>query len=447
MNLDALRDYCGSLLDYDPINPTYTAELTSFLNDAQQRLLGDRPWSFLITEQVIKSRTDVSLRLSFTNGNASVAVPAGEPNLPVGTATLPGSEYELGTMTVTDSNGLTGEYVVRFVQSVTALHLDRPFAGASGAYTVTLKRRDVYLPADTAQVMAVLDSSVGYPQEVSFLSKLDRDCYLLDPDTLGTPESFLEGEAEYVPAPRSVRGISAVTVSAGQGVRTVQVYQVNVRAPAYYGFDSYPGYSGGFESGLSPALTFTLSDTQELQINPDVISSSSGLYRRYYFTCTDEGIDAPRRLRGATVDTVPPTGAGAFNASTALSTLQSQNFDTITPRYQRTQSGAHRALQLYPHSSSDSELTVRRLIVPQDMEEAQDTPAVPSAYARVIAYEALAQLAIKADQAPLSVAFERKRAMIYQGMEQRYLGKPSRRIIKNSAGGMYPTVFGPMTFT
>ena len=447
MNLSALRDYCGSLLDYDPINPTYTAELTSFLNDAQQRLLGDRPWSFLVTEQVIKTRTDVSRSLVFTNGSASVTKPALAPALPVGTAALPGSVLELATITVTDSAGLTDEYVVRFVQNTTTLHIDRPFAGASGTYTVTIKRRDVYLPADTAQVMAVLDNSVGYPQEVSFLSKLDRDCYLLDPDTLGTPESFLEGEAEYVPAPRSVRGISAVTVPAGQGVRTVQVYQVNVRAPAYYGFDSYPGYSGGFESGLSPAMTFTLSDTQELQINPDVISSSSGLYRRYYFTCTDEGIDAPRRLRGATVDTVPPSGAGAFNASTALSALQSQNFDTITPRYQRTQSGAHRALQLYPHSSGDSELTVRRLVVPQDMEEAQDTPAVPSAYARVIAYEALAQLAIKADQAPLSVAFERKRAMIYQGMEQRYLGKPSRRIIKNSAGGMYPTVFGPMTFT
>ena len=105
MNLDALRDYCGSLLDYDPINPTYTAELTSFLNDAQQRLLGDRPWSFLITEQVIKTRTDVSLRLSFTNGNASASVPAGGASLPIGTAALPGSEYELGTITVTDSNG------------------------------------------------------------------------------------------------------------------------------------------------------------------------------------------------------------------------------------------------------------------------------------------------------------------------------------------------------
>lgn len=450
VNLDALREYCGSLLDYDPINPTYTAELTSFLNDAQQRLLGDRPWSFLITERIYKTRTDVDLLLVFTNGSPAVSVPGGSPNLPIGTTALPGSEYELGTMTVTDSAGLTGEYVVRYVASTTALHLDRNFVGASGTYTVTLKRRNVYLPADTAQVQAVLDSSVGYPQSVGFLSKLDRDTYLIDPDTLGTPESFLEGEAEYVPAPRSVRGLSAVTVGAGQGVRTLQVYMVNVRAPAYYGFDSYPGYSGGFESGLSPVASFTLTDVQDLQIDPDVISNSSGLYRRYYFTCTEQGIDAPRRLRGGAggvIDTVPPAGLTAFNASTPLSALQSQNFDTTNPRYRRTQSGAHRALQLYPHTSSDAELTVRRLLVPQDLEEAQDTPAVPSAYARVIAYEALAQLAIKADQAPLSVAFERKRAMIYQGMEQRYLGKPSRRIIKNGAGGTFPTIFGALTFT
>jgi len=87
------------------------------------------------------------------------------------------------------------------------------------------------------------------------------------------------------------------------------------------------------------------------------------------------------------------------------------------------------------------------LLVPQDMEEAQDVPAVPSAYAKVLAYEALAQLAIKSDQAPLSAAFERKMQMVYRGMEQRYLGKPSRRIVKNSSGGIYPTIFGPLTFT
>ena len=444
MNLQDLRAYCGSLLDYDPVNPTYTGELDGFLNDAQQRMLGDRPWDFLITEQKLQARTDVSLSLTFTNGSSSVA----GTGLPIGTTALPGSPYELGTLDVTDSAGLQGIYTVQFVQNATTLHIDRPFTGASGTYAVTLQRRDLHLPADTAQLMAVLQDNVGYPQQCSFLSKLDRDAYVLDPDTEGTPESYLEGRSLYVPAPRAVRGVTSAVVAAGQGVRTVKVFMVNVRAPAYYGFDSYPGFSGGMESGLSPAQEFTLSNVQELQISPDVIDSSSGLYRRYYFTCESEGITAPRRLRSSTgTSTVPPAGLAAWKPDTALATLQSQALDTNTVRYRRTQSGAHRAMQLYPHPSSDQRMTVRRLLVPQDMEEQQDTPAVPSAYARLLAYEAMAQLAIKADQSALSAAFERKRALMYRGMEQRYLGKPSRRLIKNGSSAVFPAVFGPLTFT
>ena len=112
MNLKALRDYCGSLLDYDPVNPTYTEELTSFLNDAQGRLLNDRPWDFLVQERAYNVRTDVDLALGFTNGSASVT----GTGFPVGTASLPGSEYELGTMQVTDSAGVVALYQVRYVQ-------------------------------------------------------------------------------------------------------------------------------------------------------------------------------------------------------------------------------------------------------------------------------------------------------------------------------------------
>ncbi len=444
MNLDALRQYCGSLLDYDPVNPTYTSELTSFLNDAQGRLLGDRPWSFLVLEQQLRVKTDISLTLTFVNGSSQVT----GVGFPVGTLSAPGSAYELGTFTVTDSNGLVDSYRIQYVQNTTTLHIDRPFVGAGGTYTVTMKRRDVYLPSDTAQVQAVLQDITSYPQQIDFMSKLDRDGYLIDPSVLGTPESFLEGVAEYVPAPRALSGVSVVTPGAGRGVRSITVYMVNVRAPLLPSFDSYPGFSGGLESGLSPGITYDLADNEELQFNPAAINEESGLYRRFYFTCPDEGIEAPRRVRSITsVDTVPPVGGVTFSGDTSLSVLQGQNIDTITPRYQRTQSGAHQAVQLYPHPSSDTFINVRRLLVPQDMEEAQDTPAVPSAYARVLAYEALAQLAIKADQAPLAAAFERKMQMVYRGMEQRYLGKPSRRIVKNSSGGIYPTIFGPMTFT
>lgn len=445
MNLDALRQYCGSLLDYDPVNPTYTSELTSFLNDAQGRLLGDRPWSFLVREEQLEVKTDITLTLTFTAGSAQVT----GTGFPVGTVALPGSPYELGTMTFEETGGTTATYQIRYVQNSTTLYIDRPFVGNSGAYTVTMKRRNVHLQSDTAQVMSVLQDITSYPQQIAFMSKLDRDSYLIDPDILGTPESYLEGEAEYVPAPRNLSGVSVITPGAGRGVRTVKIYMVNVRAPDYYGFDSYPGYSGGLESGLSPAVEYDLADNEELQFNPAAIDEESGLYRRFYFTCTAEGIDAPRRVRSSTgTSTVPPPGiAVPFTGDTSLTALQAQSLDTNTPRYQRTQSGAHQALELYPHPSADTRINVRRLLVPQDMEEAQDTPAVPSAYARVLAYEALSQLAIKADQAPLAAAFERKMQMVYKGMEQRYLGKPSRRIVKNSSGGIYPTIFGPLTFT
>ena len=81
VNLDALRQYCGSLLDYDPVNPTYTSELTSFLNDAQGRLLGDRPWAFLVREEQLEVKTDITLTLTFTAGSAQVT----GTSFPVGT--------------------------------------------------------------------------------------------------------------------------------------------------------------------------------------------------------------------------------------------------------------------------------------------------------------------------------------------------------------------------
>ena len=46
MKLGELIDFCGNLLDYDPTNPTYRAQLVALLNDAQQRVLVDRAWAF-----------------------------------------------------------------------------------------------------------------------------------------------------------------------------------------------------------------------------------------------------------------------------------------------------------------------------------------------------------------------------------------------------------------
>ena len=52
MNLGELLDFCGNLLDYDPVNTTYRAQLVSLLNDAQTRTLTDRPWAFASQERL-----------------------------------------------------------------------------------------------------------------------------------------------------------------------------------------------------------------------------------------------------------------------------------------------------------------------------------------------------------------------------------------------------------
>ena len=41
MNLAELIDYIGNLVDYDPLNSAYRAQLTSLINEAQVRTLSD----------------------------------------------------------------------------------------------------------------------------------------------------------------------------------------------------------------------------------------------------------------------------------------------------------------------------------------------------------------------------------------------------------------------
>ena len=70
MNLADLRAFMGNLLDYDPTNVTYTNQLTDLLNDAQTRILTDRPWSFSIVEEDVETRTDVAVSLACANGSS-----------------------------------------------------------------------------------------------------------------------------------------------------------------------------------------------------------------------------------------------------------------------------------------------------------------------------------------------------------------------------------------
>jgi len=453
MNFGDLLDYVGNLLDYDPTNPVYTEQLTEILNKSQTRVLTDRQWSFSQREETLKVFTDVSETVTLAQGS-STATGSG---LPVSTSAVkPGSFYDRGVMEVTLASGTVVEYRIAWVENATTMHLTTPFEGPNGSYDVTIKFREVYLPSNTMTVMSVRDPVQGVPVEALFLSKFERDESRLDTDALGTIEAYIPSEGQVIPAPRLPTGVAVATPGAGRGVRTIKLYMVNVYAPDGANFDNYRAdVSNGFESALSQVGTYELADNEDLTLTPETLPDETGLYRRYYFTCEEAGIDAPIRARddgagNAGQDTISPAGGVTITLDTSLSTLQTQAFRSTAVRYKWDHQGVHQSIQLYEHPSADQNLLVRILANPEKMIERQDTPIIPASYAQVIAYMALETLILKVDNPALAQVYERKRATAYKGMEARFLGKPSRRIIKGSPATQqrfFPNIYGPLTFT
>ena len=141
MKLGELIDFCGNLLDYDPTNTTYREQLVSLLNDAQQRVLVDRHWAFAQRERALKVYTDATATVTLTNGSATVT----------GTFTvssdrvLPGGTLELAEVKITLASGGYAYRQLRWIENGTTAYLDRVWDGATGAYEVTYRRREVYL--------------------------------------------------------------------------------------------------------------------------------------------------------------------------------------------------------------------------------------------------------------------------------------------------------------
>lgn len=462
MNLGQLIDFVGNLLDYDPSNSTYREQLVALINDAQTRILTDRPWDFAQRDRKVKAWTDTTADFNFTAGSDLVTGVL----FPVSTDMVrPGSEWTGATFTVPNGAGELEAYRIAWVKSATQLYLDRPFTtGLSGVRNVTLRRRDVFLPSDCLQVQNVSDPSVGIPAKALFLSRWEREDADLDPDLLGVVEAYLPTDGKVIPAPNRPTGVSVVA-GVSQGVRTINVYQVNVRGPSATNFPVYPrDVSDGFESAFSKVRVFNLADNQTLSFQPQPLDPQTGLWRRYYFTCPEAGILAPVRIRhtepleptGVTTgtDTVPPDnpafGGMVLLPNLALSHLDTQVFRASSIRYVWNQSAAYQSIQTYPHVSGDQYLNVRMLVNPERLQEDQDAPLVPHAYAQMIAYAALENLALKVDNPALSAVYARKKDVLYRGMEQAYLQAVPRRIVRGNPTAGYRFVrnpFGKLTFT
>jgi hypothetical protein len=455
MNLGELIDYCGNLLDYDPVNTAYRQQLTDLLNDAQVRLLSDRPWDFALRERKLRVWTDRTVAVGVVNGSATVT---GGP-FPFSTSAIrPGSDLDQAKIFITDSNGATFEHLISWVSASNQLFLDRDFLGASGSYTATVQRREVFLPSDFMAVQSVVDPSVGVPSNTFALTKYERDGANLDREQLGRIEFYLPSQGRSSRGPAAVRGVTVATVAPGQGVRTVNVYMINVAAPLGVNAQVYPpDVSDGFESPFSPVKTYELSDTQTLRFTPEVLPNTTGLYRRYYFTCPEAGILAPVRVRSAggqgfaalNVDTVAPTGTVTLAPDLSLATLEGQSFQSTSIRYRSNNSARYQSIQLYPHPSGDQDIEIRAVAAAPRLYEDQDAPIMPHAYCELIALATLEALTLKLNNAALSQVYARKKAVMFQGMEQAYLKLAPRRFVRGGGvAELYsPNPFGPLRFT
>lgn len=464
MNLGDLIDFVGNLLDYDPTNSTYREQLVSILNDAQTHILTDRPWPFATDDRVLRTFTDTTFTFNFTFGSNEIT----GAGIPVSTDMVkPGGEFALADIVGTLSNGQPFEHRIMWVKNTTTAYIDRPWESLSVVgQQVTIRRRDIRLPSDCVTVQNLSDPSVGIPAKALFLSKWEREDANLDPDLLGVIEAFLPSEGFTVPAPKTVRGVTIETAAAGQGNRTINVYMVNVQAPNATNWPIYPtDVSDGFESAFSRVATFNLNDTQTLHFKPEPLNPQTGLYRRYYFTCPEADILAPVRIRhtepleptGVTTgtDTVPPDnpalGLGmVLIPRLDLPHLQTQGFRASSIRYRWNQSNLYQSINLYPHVSGNQDINVRMLVNPARMQEDQDSPLIPHAYAQLIAFAALENLTLKVDNPALSQVYARKKDVLYKAMEQAYLKATPRRIIKGNPTAGYRFVrnpFGKLTFT
>ena len=452
MNLAELIDYIGNLVDYDPLNSAYRAQLTSLINEAQVRTLSDRPWTFAQRERKVQVWTDTTISIGVVNGSSSVT---GGPFGVSTSAVKPGSNLDQALLTWTDTNGFEARHVIAWVKASNSLFLDRDYEGASGSYTATVKRREIYLPSDSVTVQQISDPSVGIPQASVYLSKFESELANLDPDKLGRIEAFLMSQGKRTPAPARARGVSVVA-GVGQGVRTINVYMVNVLAP--FGINA-PAYradvSDGWESGFSQVASFELSDIQTLRFTPEVVPSRTGLYRRYYFTCPEAGIIAPVRVRSAGgqgvaaagVDTVNPEGTVTLAPDLSLATLEGQSFQSTSVRYVWQNAGAYQAFRLYPHPTADLQVNLRVLVSPTKLQEDQDVALIPESHSQIIAVTALEALAMKVANPALAEMYARKKAVLYMALEQAFLERVPRRIVKGDpiAGSRFAmNPYGPL---
>jgi hypothetical protein len=194
---------------------------------------------------------------------------------------------------------------------------------------------------------------------------------------------------------------------------------------------------------LSAPVEYKLTDIQTLTFTPPAIQPSTGLYRKFYFSCPQAGIKRPVLVDASVPEGVDPLGGVTLTPDLSLATISSEDYLTTTIPYLAL--GQYQRFNLWPHPALVTQYQVRIQALPQPMVEDGDAPLIPPDAAQVIEYEATSTNALRLDNPSLGKMYRELRDAAYRQMSQTYLMQSSAPVVMMGTTGATkgPISLGP----
>lgn len=424
-DLRALREYVANVLDYDPDNETYRRQIDRLLNEADRAICLAKPFTFTNKVVEINAYKDVSGTITFANGSTTIST---------------GSAFFLDWMVnqELEVDGVTYT-IVQVNTGGTTAFIERDFEGTSGAQSATVINRYLDLPVDCTSVLNVARrSNTRTPDDPGLLSPLSRyedEWYNLPLGEVNLPIYWMNYDAAYIEGPRKNYELTTAATS-GAGSRTVEVTSTYIR--------------GGRESSHGQIQTLTLTDAQNLVVDPVANTANTGLFKRYYFRVPALGYNEFRLLDDPNNVGQPMELEPADTTARTITVLTQTNLENSESLYRlprmQNADGFVQRIRLYPRQDKDYVFTVRYMQNHRPMVEDGDTSSIPPDQRMVIAYMALADILMKHDNPTQSELYRRRADEILMRLERRYLITPARRIVKgNWLANMEPNSFSRFT--
>lgn len=410
-DLKALRSFVANILDYDPTSEVYARQVDDILQEADRQICSEHPYPFN------NQSTDVT---AYKDRTANITAVSGSTQITTGTAFF---ETWMVNKTV-ELDG--GDYTIQEIIDSQTAHISPGFLAPGGVYTGTVIHRYLDLPGGCAQVLGIArrsaTTSPTTPGPVEPLTRCEDEWQNLPLGEVGAPRQWIFGDPVYLPGPR-VNFKAEISSPGGptvRGSRTVEFTSTFIR--------------GGRESSHGQVVSLAATTGDEFVLTPFTSQLGTGLYKRYYFRCTEYGYNAWRLLEDPTAgnapfeiepnDVAPRTLSGLYESTLTESESLWQDERMTYP------DGYTERIRLYPRQDEDYVFTIRYVADHQPMREDGDVSAIPPKHRMIIAYRALADVLPKHGNPTLGELYRKRFEAALLLLNRRFLSTPSARIVK-----------------